>query len=109
MGKTVVLYQLPGPDGSEYVPDPGTEGGRFSSRPMCTDLTGECARKFLADLEDPIEREQRGKKPGKGPDSVLRDIASGRMTSSVYTPEEAQRTYLELAARSGRGGPEKES
>ena len=34
-----------------YRFDPATEGGRFSVPPMCTNLTGECARKFISALE----------------------------------------------------------
>lgn len=30
--------------------DAATENGRFNQQPMCTSLTGECARKFKAGM-----------------------------------------------------------
>ncbi len=56
-----------------------TEGGRFWQQPMCTDLTGECARGYLADIEKPEARIARGEQPGKGPDNVENDLVSGRV------------------------------
>jgi len=52
-----------------------TEKGRFSVQPMATDLTIECARRFLAELLK------------KGGDSVKADIESGRATRD-FSPEE---------------------
>jgi len=54
-----------------------TEGGRFGVQPMATDLTIECARKFLKELLD------------KGGDSVKDDIESGRATRD-FSPEEVE-------------------
>ncbi len=71
-------------------PPPWSEGGRFQSPPMCSDLTGECARRFLADLDPPEKRIAEGTTPGKGPDSLLRDIATGSIESAVLSAEEAQ-------------------
>lgn len=52
-----------------------TERGRFAVQPMATDLTIECARKYLAELRQ------------KGGDRVEADIESGRATKD-FTLEE---------------------
>ena len=55
-----------------------TEGNRFSVQPMATDLTIECARKYLASLRK------------KGGDSVEADIESGRATKDFSDEEVAE-------------------
>lgn len=50
--------------------NPATEDGRFETIPMCTNLTGDCARKFKAQLLT------------AGGDSVNADLESGRVQGS---------------------------
>lgn len=71
----------------------------FYSPPMATDLTLNCAEKFRANLEDPQTRIAAGKRPGHGPDSLLRDIAEGRIVSTACTSDEALALLLAMEAK----------